>query len=69
MEGLQRFNGKRVKLTDKSGREYVGVIEQVYSGGESPDGETVEIYLDNKPFKPLELLTADVVSCEMILGK
>ena len=69
MDGLERFTGKRVKITDKDGKEYVGTVEQVYSGGESPEGETVEVYLDNKPFKPIELFTEHIVGCEMILGK
>lgn len=64
MDGLARFTGKRVKITDRDGKEYVGTIEQVYSGG-----ETVEVYLDNKPFKPIELFTENIVGCEMILGK
>ena len=69
MDGLERFTGKRVKITDKDGKEYVGTVEQVYSGGESPEGETVEVYLDNKPFKPIELFTENIVGCEIIFGK
>ena len=69
MDGLAAFIGKRVKLTDKDGKEYVGSIDQLYSGGDSPEGESIDFYLDNKPFKPVELYTRDIVGCEMILGK
>ncbi len=70
MEGLERFLGKRVKLTAKDGREYVGTVDQFYSNTDNGgEGESIDVYLDNKPFMPKEFKAEDIVNAEMILGK
>lgn len=70
MEGLQRFIGKHVKLTATDGKEYFGTIDQFYSNGDNGgEGESVDVYLDNRPFMPREFKAAEIVSAEIIFGK
>ena len=70
MEGLQRFIDKHIKFTTTDGKEYVGTVDQFYSNGDNGgEGESVDVYLDNRPFMPKEFKAADIVSAEIILGK
>lgn len=70
MEGLERFLGKRVKLTTKDGREFIGTVDRFYSNNDNDgEGESIDVYLDNKPFVPKELKVEDITSAEILLGK